>query len=180
MGGKNDAGEAAGAAAQAQARLAEQLVGESSPLRRGLIADANAFVSGGRDVSSLPEFAAAKSIGEAQFQRARDATIANTPEGGALTSALTGLEGDRARGFTELSGALAGDEVNRAIQMATFGAAQGSSGLGAAANAQAMRAQAEAQSNTGKGQALGTIAGAAITKNPAGAAAGGAAGGASK
>lgn len=164
MGKSSSADRAAGQAAQEQTRLARELVGETSPLRRTLINDALGFATGGRDVSNLPEFAAAKSAGEAQFSRARDAIIANTPEGGALSQALAELESNRARGFTELSGALSENEVNRGVQLATFGAAQGSQGLGSAAFTQAQRASAEAQQNAAKGQATGRLAGAIITK----------------
>lgn len=164
MGKSSSADTAAGQAASEQSRLARELAGESSPLRKALIGDAQDFVTGGRDVSGLPEFAAAKSAGEMQFNRARDSVIANTPEGGALTSALTNLEADRARSFTELSGALSEAEVNRGVQLATFGAAQGSQGLGAAAFTQSQRAAAEAQQNAAKGTGLGRLAGAIITR----------------
>jgi hypothetical protein len=159
-----DAGKSADQAAQAQTRLAEQLVSETSPLRRELIGDASGFLRG-RDVTGLPEFAAGKSVLEPQFANARESIIANTPEGGGLTSALAQLEGDRARGLTQMTGSLASNEIDRALQLATFGAAQGTAGLGGAAFSQAQRAAAEAQSNAGKGQAAGVIAAAAIAKS---------------
>lgn len=162
MGKENDANQAAGQAAQAQTRLAQQLVGETSPLRRSLINDANQFMVGGRDVTSLPEFGAAKSVMEPQFANARESIIASTPEGGGLTSALAELEGSRARSLTEITGALAGSEVDRATQLATFGTAQGSSGLGSAAAIQAQRAAAEAQSNAGKSGGLGSALGGGL------------------
>jgi hypothetical protein len=167
--GKDEANEAAGQAAQAQTRLAEQLVGQTDPLRRGLISDANQFLRGGRDVTGLPEFAAAKGASEAQFGVARDNIIANTPEGGALISALSNLESDRAANQVAFTGDIASNEVNRALQLGTFGAAQGSQGLSNAGFIQAQRATAESQANAGKAQGLGEAAGAsaaaAITKS---------------
>lgn len=165
MGKSNDAGEAAGQAAQAQSRLAQQLINETGPVRKDLIGDASQFLQGGRDVTALPEFAAMKSITEQQFGGARDSVIGSTPEGGGLTSALAGLEADRANSLAQGTGAIAGNEVDRAIQLATFGAAQGSGGLGSAAITQAQRAAAESQSNAGKGEAAGTIAAASIAKS---------------
>ena len=159
MGKPDEANQAAGQAAQAQTELAQRLVGQTDPLRRELIGDANEFLRGDRDVSGLPEFAAFKESAEGQYGRARDRIIATTPEGGALTAALAGLEGDRASNQTQFTGALAGDEVNRALQLGTFGAATGSRGLSSAGFIQAQRAAAESAQNAGKSQGLGQAVG---------------------
>lgn len=164
MGKSTSANDAAGQAAQAQSRLAQQLITQTDPLRQDLINDAGAFIGGGRDVTGLPEFAAFKGANEAQFGVARDAIIANTQEGGGLTAALAGLEGDRASNQASFTGALASDEVNRALQLATFGAAQGSQGLGSAGFLQGQRALGESQANAGKAQGTGEAAGAAAAK----------------
>ncbi len=161
MGKPDEANQAAGQAAEAQTQLAQQLVSQTDPLRRNLISDAEAFLSGGRDVSGLPEFAAGKDVLESQFGRARENVIANTQKGGGLTAALAGLEGSRASGLTALTADIAGDEVNRALQLGTFGAAQGSQGLGSAGFLQSQRAAAESQSNAGKASGLGSAAGSA-------------------
>jgi len=161
MGKEDEANQAAGQAAQAQTTLAQQLVSQTDPLRRGLIGDATDFLSGNRDVTGLPEFAAFKGAAEGQFGRARDAIIANTPEGGALTAALAGLEGQRAGNQAAFTGDLAGNEVNRALQLGTFGAAAGSQGLSSAGFIQAQRAGAESQANAGKSQGAGSAAGSA-------------------
>lgn len=162
MGKEDEANRAAGQAATAQTQLAQQLVSETTPLRQNLISDAAGFVSGGRDVTSLPEFAAFKGSAETGFNRARENIIANTPEGGGLTAALAGLEADRAGNQAGFTGALASDEVNRALQLATFGAATGSQGLSSAGFIQAQRAGAEGQANAGKAGGLGTAAGFGI------------------
>ncbi len=158
----DSANQAAGQAAQAQTELAQQLVSQTDPLRRDLIGQAGEFLSGGRDVTGLPEFAALKGANEAQFSRARDNIIANTPEGGGLTAALAGLEGGRASNQVGFTGALASDEVNRALGLATFGAATGSRGLSSAGFVQAQRASAESAQNAGKSQGIGSAVGALL------------------
>lgn len=165
MGKEDEADRAAGQAATAQTRLAQQLVSETTPLRQNLISDAAGFVSGGRDVTSLPEFAAFKGSAETGFNRARENIIASTPEGGGLTAALTQLEADRAGNQAGFTGALASEEVQRALQLATFGAAQGSQGLGTAGFIQAQRAQGESAANAGKAGGLGSAAGALLGKD---------------
>ena len=150
MGKSSGADRSAEAAAKAQSDLAQQLLGETGPLRRQLIGDAGGFLTGGRDVTGLPEFAALKGANEAQFGVARDAIIANTPEGGALTAALAGLEGDRAANQTNFTGALASDEVNRALGLATFGTSAGAGSLASAGQLQGMRAGIESQDNAAK------------------------------
>ena len=144
MGKSNSANKAAGQAAQAQAALAQQLVNQTAPVRTGLLTQAQGFLTGNRDVTSLPEYQAVRATLDPQFNRARDSIIGATPEGGALTSALSNLETDRARALTQASGQLSSDEINRALQLGTFGAAQGSQGLASAGAIQAQRAQAEA------------------------------------
>lgn len=156
MGKDNSANKAAGKAAKAQTQIAQQLIDESSPVRQQLYGQANDFLAGNRDVTSLPEYAALKSGVEGQYSRARDSIIGATPEGGALTSALVDLEMGRANTLAQGAGSIASDEVNRAAQLASFGAAQGSSGFNAAAMTQAQRAAAESQQNAGKAGGLGT------------------------
>ena len=172
MGGKSDSADQSAARAQLeQAKLARQLVDEVQPLRRGLIDDSAQFLAGNFDVTGLPQFAAGKDVLESQFGRARDAVIGSTPEGGGLTTALAELERDRASALTQVTGGLAQDQANLAAQMATFGTAAGSQGLGTAAAIAGQRAAAEAQQNAAKaggtGRAAGAIAASAITKNPA-------------
>lgn len=164
MGKPDEANQAAGQAAQAQTQLAQQLVSQTDPLRRGLIDDAFGFISGDRDVTGLPEFAALKGANEAQFGRARENIISSTQRGGGLTSALANLEGQRASNQVAFTGDLATTEVNRALQLGTFGAAQGSQGLSSAGFVQAQRATAEAQANAGKSEGLGQAAATVAVK----------------
>ncbi len=150
MGKSSGADRSAEAAARAQSDLAQQLLNETSPLRKRLIGDASVFLRGDRDVTGLPEFAALKGANEAQFGVARENIIANTAEGGALTAALAGLEADRATNQTNFTGALASDEVNRALGLATFGTASGQQSLASAGSLQGLRAGIESQDNAVK------------------------------
>ncbi len=160
MGKERSGDRAAGQAAQAQTALAQKLIGQSDPTRRLLFDQANAFLGGDFDVTGLPQFGAGKDIIESQFGRAREAVIAGTPTGGALTSALTNVEGARASSLTGLVGSLAEAEQNRALQLGTFGAAAGTQGLASAGAIQGSRAQSQAAQNAAKTEAAGTAAGA--------------------
>ena len=151
---------AADASIASQTKLAERLVNQSEPLRQQLFQHSGNFLKGDFDVSSLPQYAAGKSTIEAQTARARDTVIGGTAEGGGLTSALTNLEGARAAGLVGLEGQLADAEQNRALQLGTFGAAQGQTGFSSAGNTAAQMAAAESQQNAGKASGLGSAAGA--------------------
>ena len=159
MGKETSSSDAAGRAATAQQRLGESLVKEVGPLRRGMIDDASQFVLGNRDVTGLPEFRASKSASEAQFGRAKDNIISSTPTGGGLTAALAGLEANRASNQVAFTGDIAGNEVDRALQLATFGTSQGARSGGTAGFLQGQRANAEASQNAAKSQGAGSAAG---------------------
>jgi len=160
MGKETKRDEGASRALNAQVELGERLVDQSDPLRQQLLNQSGDFLGGNFDVTGTPQFAAGKDIQEQQFGRARDNIIAGTPEGGGLTSALTNLEGARASGLTGLTGGLAEAEQNRALQLGTFGAAQGSQALGSAGSIQAQLAAAEGAQNAGKASGLGSAGGA--------------------
>lgn len=121
--------------AQQQAELAQQLADESSPLRRALLAQYGDFINNGALPASLTgdpseqanlygldtfmaggdlpaavdmrdTTAANRDVLEAQFGRARDATIAQAPGmGGYLAAGLQNLEGQRALGVTGITSA---------------------------------------------------------------------------
>jgi len=165
---QNQSNASANRAIDSQTRLAEKLVNQSDPLREQLFQQSGDFLSGDFDVSSLPQFAGIKNNIEQQFGRAQDNIIASTPEGGGLTEALVGANVGRAGATANAIGALGDAEINRALQLATFGAAQGNSGFGQAGSTAAGLAQAESQRNAGKnsglGSAAGGIAGSMISK----------------
>jgi hypothetical protein len=157
--GKNDSGsDATEAAIRDQTKLARELSGETKPLRTGVNNQLIDFLRGG-DLTSSPEFQSMKAVGDAQFQRAQDSIISNTPEGGGLTSALTNLETQRALAETQAIGGLSAEKFNQAIQMGTFGAAQGTQGFGQAGMTASNLAAAQAQQSAGKSAGLGAAAG---------------------
>jgi hypothetical protein len=154
-----DQNKAANRAIQSQTNLAERLVNQTDPLRQELTNQSTDFLRGDFDVSSLPQYSAAKNTIEQQFNRAKDNIIAGTPEGGGLTDALIDVEGARAGSLVNVEGALGETETNRALQLATGGAAQGSAGFGQAGQTAAQLALAESQQNAGKAAGLGSAAG---------------------
>ena len=166
-------------AADAQARIAQQLFDESSPIRRELGADSLAFLQGDRDVTQGAGFAGLKDIIESQFGRARESVIGSTPTGGGLTSALTDLEGNRASSLVRGTAALNESELNRALTLGTGLVPSAIGGLGSAGFVQGQSALAAQQAGSQKagstGRAAGAVLASIITKNPAPAA--GAAGG---
>ena len=170
MGKDDSASRAADQATLAQTRMAHKLFTETDPIRNLAIEDAVQFLAGNRSVTELPEFQAAKGASEAQFSRARDNIISSTPAGGGLTAALAGLEGTRASNQVAFTGDIAGNEIDRALQLGTFGAAQGLGGQGNAGFLQGQLAQTEAMQNSGKssgaGSAAAAVAATMIMKNP--------------
>ena len=154
-------------AADAQARIAQQLFRESTPIRQGLNLRSREFLETG-DVTSGPAFAGLKDVIESQFGRAREAVIGATPTGGALTSALTDLEGRRASALVGGTAALTEQELGRALELGTGLVPTAVGGLGQAGGIQASAAasaqQASAQKASGTGEAVGRVAAAVITK----------------
>lgn len=146
-------------ATQLQADIARQLFQQTDPLRRSLIDRSQQFVSGNLDVTNSPVFSGFKSGVESSFDSAKDRIIDITPRGGALIEALTNLEGERARTLSQGRGAIAGDELSRAMSLGT-GIESSISGLGSAGAIQAALAQAEANRQSGMFSALGAGLGA--------------------
>lgn len=147
--------------ADALAKIATDLYNKTDPIRTNLIGRSNDFLSGNLDVTKSPMFGSLKGALDTQFSRARDNTLARTPTGGALTSALAGLEGDRARTMTQGVGELAGDELNRAYGLATGLLPQTTAGLGTAAGIQAQMLAGQqaqsAQAKSGAGAGIGML-----------------------
>jgi len=159
--GDGGSGAAAQRAALAQEKLANRLVKQSDPLRESLFYQSDRFLRGDQDVTGLPQYRAAAGMADAQYKRAQDNIIGSTPEGGGLMAALAGLEQNRADTLTGLVSDIGGQQMGRAARLATWGAATGSGGYGAAGGLQAQLAQARAQENAGKAQGMGSAAGAA-------------------
>lgn len=147
--------------ADALARIATDLYTKTDPLRTALIGRSNDFLSGNLDVTKSPMFGSLKDAVDTQFQRAKSNTIGTTPAGGALTSALSDLEGSRASTMTQGIGDLAKGELDRSFGLATGLLPQTTGGLGTAAGIQANAfAQQQAQSaasKQGAGAGLGML-----------------------
>jgi len=160
MGGGGGKGKGGGSqsnpAADAQARIAQQLFDQTDPLRKSLIGRSTDFMSGGSNVMETPSFMAYKESADRNFGRAKDNAIARLPGGGALSEALVGLEGDRASTLTQGAGAIYGDELSRALSLGTGSTGQSLNSLGQAGAIQAQMAAAAAQESAGKSGALGT------------------------
>lgn len=194
-GGKK--GDKSTPAADAQARMAEQLFRQTDPIRTSLIGRSASFlgaqpvastqpfeptasgkagiiqraqangtvpqVSGGGgfgDVMATPTFQAFKESADQNFSRARDNALATLPTGGALAESLVGLEGQRASTLTQGAGAIYGDELARAMSLASGGSAQSMNSLGQAAAVQAQMAANRAMVQASKYESLGQGAGA--------------------
>ncbi|HEY6225407.1 MAG TPA: hypothetical protein VIW26_16610 [Gemmatimonadales bacterium] len=147
--------------ADALAKIATDLYNKTDPIRTNLIGRSNDFLSGNLDVTKSPMFGSLKSALDTQFARARDNTLARTAPGGSLVSALTNLEGDRARTMTQGVGDIADQELNRAYGFATGLLPQTTAGLGTAAGIQAQtlagqQAQSAAAKN-GAGAGVGML-----------------------
>jgi len=216
-GGKKSGGGSG--AADAQARLAQQLFGETDPIRRALIGRSAGFlgiggmpgvvggstssmpqIAGGRggvqispagagerilggplpgspisatpmaspgapvgtgfDITASPQYAALMDATNRRFAQAKDNTLATVAPGGALTDALTNLESQRAATMAQGAGQAYGDEMSRAMTLATGQTGTAMSGLGMAAQAQALNANAQAEQSAQKSNSLGQAAGA--------------------
>lgn len=111
------------------------------------------------DVTQLPQYGAMKQAAEAQYGRARDNLISSSPGGGALTSALSRLENERASAMTGIVGNLADQETSRAFSLATGTVPQVIGGLGQAGAIQAQIGANNASQNAAAKQGLGLAAG---------------------
>jgi hypothetical protein len=169
--------------AKRASQIAEQLFRQTDPLRQtafsGLASNlqtASPFQPITMDsLTANPMFGAIKSATEQQFQNARQNIIGNTPNGGALFSALGNLEGQRANQLSSAFGGLAQDELSRrtgnldrAIGIGTGVAGQSMGGLSNAAAIQAQLAQAQREQQSaekgGKGELIGTIGSSLLLK----------------
>ena len=141
-----------------QEGIAGQIFSETTPLRQGLIQRSADYLGGGID--SSPQFSAFKSAAEPQFAAARQQIISDTPAGGALTSALTDLESNRARALTEGRGAIDEQELARAFSLATGSDASVMGAFGQSAAIRAQQEQAKAAEKNSIYQLIGSGAGA--------------------
>ena len=145
------------------AQLAGDLFNQTQPLRTDFINRGQNFLSGNLDVTQSPLYSPLKSAVETQFGLARNNALSTFAPGGALTGALTNLEGQRANALTQGTGQIAQDELNRAFGLATGTPSQSFAGLGAAGGIQgglaAQQAANAASTKGGLGQGTGYVLG---------------------
>jgi len=157
------------------ANIANTLFAESSPLRKNLTSQYEAFASGNYNPEELagykPLYATARSGPEDQYSLAKENTIGSTPSGGALTGALSNLENNRAQSVgslpAQISGGLIQNLMDKAYGVAYQTPQTALSGLGAANSgystrqnsANIMNTQAESALGQGVGQLMGQFLG---------------------
>lgn len=157
-GGKNGENESANALAD----MAGEMYKETRPLRTPMINRGTRFLQGNLDVTASPMWGASRSGIDTGYAQARENLFATVPRGGALYGQLGDVERARAHDMAMARGTIAEGELNRALQLGTWGAAQGTQGLGSAASAQAQQLAAQQQAKGAKGQGLGQLGGAAM------------------
>lgn len=161
--------------------VSQQLLDQTDPLRQQLIDRSQNFLGSGGglpDVLASAPYLAYKDAANANFARARDNIMANTPTGGSLTSALGNLEANRASTLTQGAGQLYDNETARALGLATGQVPTALNGLSMGGNTQALLAGAQAQQSSAKASSLGSAAGSYLggkgsgtgTRSPAGSA----------
>jgi hypothetical protein len=154
--------------AEELSRIAGRAYNLTDPTLHWLNYRSQNFLGGNLDPSQSALYAPLKVSTEQNYENARKNLLSSTPAGGALTSALGNLERDRARTLTAGRGAIAQDEINRSMQLASVGLGQELGGLSNAASLQQQGINQamtqEGAAATGKGQGLGTLAAAAILK----------------
>ena len=157
-GGSNDADRAAAEATREQTRFAKEIWNSTRGIRDTLGGQYMDYLKGG-DVTATPEFRAATAVADMQARRNEDKILASMPTGGGITEMLAQNDYMRGAQQAQAAGAIADTYSNRALQYGTFGAAQGTQGMGMAGQTAAQLAAAQAQENAGKSAGLGSAAG---------------------
>lgn len=136
-------------------RIAGSLFYQTDPLRRQLIGQSTDFLSGGMDPTSTPEYAAIRSYADQQANQARDSILETLPSGGTLMDKLADVDIGKARTLTDASAGIYGDNLNRAMNLATFGTQSAITARAASDQVRAAREQTEADRDAQTKQALG-------------------------
>lgn len=142
-------------------QIANNLFQQTDPLRRSLIDQSTNFMSGGMNPMETPEFAAIRSYADQQSKQARDNILETMPSGGTLLDKLADVEIGKARTLTDASAGIYGDNLNRAMSLATGGTQSAISARAGADQLIAAREQANADRDaSAKGGAGAAIGGA--------------------
>lgn len=158
-------------------QIASNLFQQTDPLRQDLIGQSADFLSGGMDPMATPEFAAIRSYADQQANQARNSILETMPSGGTLLDKLADVDIGKARTLTDAAAGIYGDNLSRAMSLATGGTQSAISARAGADQLIAAREQADATREAGEKNALGSSIGAGAglyLGGPAGAAAAGA------
>lgn len=132
---------------QALARIANEMYDTTKGIRQTSLDQLSGVLGGNYNVQKLPGYAplysTLRSGMEDQYNVAKENVTNSLPRGGALTSALSDLEGNRANQVGSLSAQISGpiiqDMMNKAYGTAWQTPAQATQGLGAASSSFANR-----------------------------------------
>lgn len=160
--------------------IASNLFQQTDPLRRELIGQSADFLSGGMNPMKTPEYAAIRSYANQQANQAKDSILETLPSGGTLLDKLADVDIGKARTLTDAAAGIYGDNLTRAMSLATGGTQSAIAARSGADQLTAAREQADAARDAGEKNALGSAVGAGAgfyLGGPGGAAAGANAGG---
>lgn len=145
-------------------RLPMELWNTTAGMRGGVTRELTNFTKGDYDLAESPMFAPGKAAVEESYKSARDNVLANMPAGGAMQSALVDLEGQRARGMTDVYGKIQQDMFDKAYG-AGYGTPQASiSGANASAGNLSAALQAQQNSASQNAAGVGELIGYVATK----------------
>jgi hypothetical protein len=140
-------------------QIANNLFQQTDPLRQDLIGQSQDFLSGGMDPTATPEYAAIRQYADQQANQARDSILETMPSGGTLMDKLADVDISKARTLTDASAGIYGDNMDRALTLAS-GFTQNAVGARAGADQlTAAREQADASRDAATKMAIGEGAG---------------------
>lgn len=145
-------------------RLPMELWNTTGTMRKNVTNTLERFTGGTMDLANEPMFAPGKAAVEDAYTSAKDNILANMPAGGSMQSALTDLEGQRARGMTDVYGKIQEDMFNKAYG-AGYGTPQTSiAGANASASNLSNALQAHQASASQNAAGIGELIGYVATK----------------
>lgn len=142
--------------------IANNLFQQTNPVRQELVDQSTNFLQGGMDPRSTPEFAAIKSYADQQAKQASNSILETLPSGGTLLDKLADVEIGKARTLTDASAGIYGDNLSRAMSLATGGIGGAISARSGAEQLTAAREQANADRDSAAKGGVGTAIGGAL------------------
>jgi hypothetical protein len=144
-------------------QIANNLFEQTYPIRQSLVGQSTDFLKGGMNPMETPEYAAIRQYADQQANTAKDSILETMPNGGTLLDKLADVDIGKARTLTDASAGIYGDNLSRAMTLAT-GSTQAAIGARAGADQlKAAREAADAQRDSATkmavGEGIGGIAG---------------------